>query len=193
MIEIVEVVVKLGGGVLAHTEHFNAALAAISAAARVNRLLVVPGGGLFADVVRDIDRRLTLSDDASHWMAVLAMDQYAELLASKLAGGVVVSTLREITVALDAGHVPVLASSRWLREVDPLPHSWDVTSDSIAAWVAGEVGARSLVLIKPPGAHGKATVDSYFAHALPERVTATVVTADRLEADLKVGLYVHEG
>ena len=192
MSAIVDIVVKLGGGVLAHTEHFDAALAAISAAARVNRLLVVPGGGPFADAVRDVDRQLTLSDDASHWMAVLAMDQYAELLASKLAGGVVVSTKREIPAALDAGHVPVLAPSRWLREVDPLPHSWDVTSDSIAAWVAGEVGSRSLVLVKPSGARGKG-VDPYFARALPSHVTPIIIPADRLEADLKVGLYVHEG
>jgi len=79
-------VVKFGGGVLAHHEHFDAALASIGAAARDRRLLVVPGGGPFADVVREVDRRLRLPDDAAHWMAVLAMDQYAYLIAAAVRG-----------------------------------------------------------------------------------------------------------
>ena len=179
---IVETVVKLGGGVLADAEHFEAALAAIGGAAQVRRLLVVPGGGPFANAVREVDRRLRLSDDAAHWMAVLAMDQYAHLLAARLAGGVLVAEPREIAAALSAGHVPVLAPSRWLRAVDPLPHAWMVTSDSIAAWVAGAVGARRLVLIKPSGAAGRELVDAYFARALPAHVTPVIVPADQVDA-----------
>ena len=33
-------------------------------------------------------------------------------------------------------------------DLDALPASWQVTSDSIAAWVAGQVGADRLVLVK---------------------------------------------
>ncbi|MFA5237120.1 MAG: uridylate kinase, partial [Methanoregula sp.] len=33
-----------------------------------------------------------------------------------------------------------------LRRYDPLPHSWDVTSDTISAWIAGRLGADLLVL-----------------------------------------------
>ena len=54
-----------------------------------------------------------------------------------------------VHLALKAGSVPVLAPLRWLRNADPLPHSWDVTSDSIAAWMAGEFGAADLLLVKP--------------------------------------------
>jgi probable H4MPT-linked C1 transfer pathway protein len=179
---VVEIVVKLGGGVLAHADHFDAALAAIGAAARQRRLLVVPGGGPFADAVREVDRRLRLSDDAAHWMAVLAMDQYAHLVAARLAGGLLVTETREIAAAREAGHVPVLAPSRWLREADPLPHAWDVTSDSIAAWVAGAVGARRLVLIKPPNAVSSELVDGYFSRALPAHVTPVMVAADQVDA-----------
>jgi probable H4MPT-linked C1 transfer pathway protein len=178
----VEIVVKLGGGVLAHAGHFDAALAAIGAAARGRRLLVVPGGGPFADAVRQVDRRLRLSDDAAHWMAVLAMDQYAHLVAARLAGGLLVTGTREIAAAREARLVPVLAPSRWLREADPLPHLWDVTSDSIAAWVAGAVGARRLVLIKPSKAEGGDLVDAYFSRALPPHVTPVIVAADQVDA-----------
>ena len=81
---VVDIVVKIGGGLLAHPAHLDAALTAIGAAGRDRRLLIVPGGGPFAEAVREIDRRLGLSDDAAHWMAVLAMDQYAHLVAARL-------------------------------------------------------------------------------------------------------------
>jgi dihydroneopterin aldolase len=104
-------------------------------------------------------------------MAVLAMDQSAHLIAARLAGGTLVANCRDMRMALDAGRVPVLAPSQWLREADPLPHSWDVTSDSIAAWVAGAVGARRLVLVKPAGAAGADLIDPYFSRATSKRRT----------------------
>ena len=130
------------------------------------------------------------------------MDQCAHLVAERLAGGVVVTSWREIAGVLGDGQIPVLAPSGWLQEADPLPHSWDVTGDSIAAWVAGRVGARHLVLVKPPGVgihssdrtgsrvldrpaqHAAVAgfVDAYFLRALPRGVTWTIVPADQMEA-----------
>jgi dihydroneopterin aldolase len=178
---VVNAVVKLGGGALAHPECFDAVLTAIGAAAPECPLVVVPGGGPFADAVRAQSARLSIADDASHWMAVLAMDQYAHLIASRLAGAVIVSGPTEVTSALRAGRVPVLAPSRWLRDADPLPHSWDVTSDSIAAWVAGQLGANHLVLVKPPQAAGSGVVDAYFTRALPARVMPLMIPADQID------------
>jgi aspartokinase-like uncharacterized kinase len=174
----VAVVVKVGGSLLAHERRLDAVLATIARAARHVRLLIVPGGGPFADAVRGLDRRL--SDDAAHWMAILGMDQYAHVLADRIAGAVIVTSLADARAALDDGRLPVLAPSSWLRQVDPLPHSWDVTSDSIAAWVAGEVGAHQLVLVKAPGATGE-LVDRHFARALPASVMPVMVPADRLD------------
>ena len=178
----VDGVVKVGGGLLAHPAHLEAVLSAVATAATSHRILIVPGGGLFADVVRRVDREVTLSDDAAHWMAVLAMDQYAHLITSRLAGSVLVEDSIDVDTALARGRLPVLAPSRWLRAVDPLPHTWDVTSDSIAAWVAGVVSARRLVLVKPPGTAASGSVDTYFERALPTGVTPVVVPADQDEA-----------
>ncbi len=144
-------------------------------------MLVVPGGGVFADAVRDVDRRVGLSDDAAHWMAVLAMDQYAHLIASRLPDGTLVSRAGEIALALKDGRIPVLAPYQWLREADPLPHSWDVTSDSISVWIATQVGAAHLVLVKPGGASGPGIVDPYFDGLLPSHINAEIVTADRID------------
>jgi aspartokinase-like uncharacterized kinase len=181
---MVEIVVKVGGALLAHSDDFDAALQTIGAAGRDRRLLVVPGGGPFADAVRDVDRRLLLGDETAHWMAVLAMDQYAHLIADRLAHGVVVSDRAAIGAALDAGHVPVLAPFAWLRRVDPLPYSWDVTSDSIAAWVAGELGAQRLVLIKPPGAlrGGNELVDAHFSQAAPTGLEVVLLGGEQHDA-----------
>ena len=111
----VDLVIKLGGGVLAHVEPFEAVLAAIGEAARALRVLVVPGGGPFAEAVRDVHRQHRLSDSAAHWMAVLAMDQYAHLITSRMPAGVLVASAGDIADVLAVRQVPVLAPSQWLR------------------------------------------------------------------------------
>jgi 5-(aminomethyl)-3-furanmethanol phosphate kinase len=181
LLRAADVVVKVGGGVLADVAGFDAVLATLGEAARSCRLVVVPGGGPFADAVRAVDRQLGLSETAAHWMAIAAMDQYAHVIAERLDRTSLIESPREIGAAIAGGRVPILRPSRWLRETDPLPHSWDVTSDSIAAWIAGQLGARQLILVKPPGVdRSERAVDAYFAHALPRDVDLTIVPADRI-------------
>jgi aspartokinase-like uncharacterized kinase len=181
----VDAVIKVGGSLLRRP----AALARVTDSLAQLRerlaLLVVPGGGLMADTIRDLDQRFSFAPDTSHWMAVLAMDQYALLLSGRIAGSRVVRDRQEIACALDAKAIPVLAPYRWLEDADPLPHSWSVTSDSIAAWVAGAVGAPRLVLVKAVGGQPESLVDEHFSRALPTQVESTVLAAtevDKLEA-----------
>ena len=97
-------------------------------------ILVVPGGGPFARLVRSMN----LPDEPAHWMAILAMDQFGWYLA---AGGLPVT--HEVSRPRT---VEILLPYRVLRERDPLPHTWNVTSDTIAAWVASELGIDLLIL-----------------------------------------------
>ena len=177
----VELVVKLGGSLLKDVEEFDRVLSVLAEVARARRLLIVPGGGPFADAVRAVDARLRLSDDAAHWMAILAMDEHAHLIAERLVHGALVTSAAEIAHAQSSARIPVLAPYRWLREANPLPHSWDVTSDSIAAWCAQAVGASQLILIKPRGASGDDVVDRYFSRALPPGVSSACVPADEID------------
>lgn len=177
---VVDVVVKVGGGMLSEADSFHAVMALLARDLRNRRALVVPGGGPMADAVRDLDTQFTLTDDEAHWMAIQSMDQCATLVASRLQGSALVSTPADVAVALDAGRLPVLAPYRWLREADPLRHSWDVTSDSLAAWIAGALGARRLVVVKPPGARGDRVVDPEFARATPEGLSVDIAGADEL-------------
>jgi aspartokinase-like uncharacterized kinase len=177
----VSVVIKVGGSLMARAELLDATLRTIAEASRNVSILIVPGGGPFADAVREADQHVGLTDDAAHWMAVLAMDQYAYLIASRLTRGTLVRAPGEFESVLREYHIPVLAPYQWMREADPLPHSWDVTSDSIAAWIAGQVGASRLVLVKPPGASGADIVDPCFRSILPSHIKAEIVTADRID------------
>jgi len=87
----------------------------------------------------------------------------------------------------------VLSPVRWLRVVDPLPHGWHVTADSIAAWVAARLSARRLVLLKSlegvPGTSGDVVaeaplraaalagiVDEHFEHAVEPGVECWVLS-----------------
>ena len=97
-------------------------------------LLIVPGGGPFANAVRQAD----LDDETAHWEAIAAMDQYGKFLAS--------FGLPVTEQLILPGKTTVFLPLRCLRERDPLPHSWDVTSDTIAAWVAQELGLDLLLL-----------------------------------------------
>jgi 5-(aminomethyl)-3-furanmethanol phosphate kinase len=171
---VIDAVVKVGGGILAIQGALDGVARAVELLAGRTRLLVVPGGGPFADAVRAADRAHALGADAAHWMAVLAMNQYAYLLAERMRGARVVECVD------DGDGVPILAPYRWLRDADPLPHSWDVTSDSIAAWIAGAVGARRLILVKPARAPLASLTDRYFPRALPAGVSVSVRTPGEL-------------
>ena len=173
---VVDVVVKVGGSLLAHPATLDRVMAAAAEAARRWRVLVVPGGGPMADAVRQVDGALHLSPDASHWMAVKAMDQLAELLADRYAPAALVTDAHELRQTLRASNLPVLAPHRWLRDADALPHSWEVTSDSIAAWLAGELGARRVVLVKAPGAT-RELVDTHYQLTLSPTIESRVVAA----------------
>jgi aspartokinase-like uncharacterized kinase len=146
-------VLKIGGGVGA--DALRPLCATLAELAARHRLLVVPGGAWFADAVRETDRRFALSDGAAHRMAILGMEQFGCLLRDLLPGGPAV--VRPASLALDA-----------------LPESWAVTSDSIAALVAGAEGAGRLVLVK--------AVDGLYARWPPEGEPIPRMTAEELAA-----------
>jgi hypothetical protein len=100
--------------------------------------LVVPGGGPMADLVRGIYSRGDLSQEAAHWMAILAMEQYAYFLAD----GTGAALTREIRSPNSECSVQVLLPYQALIEDDRgLEHNWDFTSDSVAALIAAQLSA----------------------------------------------------
>jgi probable H4MPT-linked C1 transfer pathway protein len=143
-------VVKVGGGLVREAGEgaLRTLCRAIGDAGAGHPLLVVPGGGAFADAVREHDSRFALRAATAHRMAILAMDQFGWLLSELIPGGAPCTELGEARAAAARGRTAVLLPAGLLAG-DPLPASWAVTSDSIAAWVSGAVDAARLVLVKP--------------------------------------------
>jgi 5-(aminomethyl)-3-furanmethanol phosphate kinase len=143
-------VVKVGGGIAreAGDDALRTLCATIGDAGARHPLLVVPGGAAFADAVREHDSRFALRPATAHRMAILAMDQFGWLLSDLIPGAVSCADLATARAAAARGGSPVLLPAALLAG-DPLPASWAVTSDSIAAWVAGALHAARLVLVKP--------------------------------------------
>jgi aspartokinase-like uncharacterized kinase len=173
-------VIKIGGGLASGPGVLDRVCRAVAACGCAHRILIVPGGGLFADTVREFDRAIGLSAGAAHWMAILAMDQYAHVLADRIPGAALIEEPGALLPALTSSGVAVLAPSRWMRSADVLPHSWEVTSDSIAAFVAGAVDAARLILIKP-ATELSDPVDPYFATTLPVGMPYSIVGCDRID------------
>ncbi|RUM96883.1 dihydroneopterin aldolase [Pseudaminobacter arsenicus] len=138
-------VVKLGGSTAYHVE-MKSWIGAIAQAAMP--LVVVPGGGPFADQVRNAQARMRFSDRAAHFMAILAMEQMGFALAEMHPRLVPARSLADMGSALSAGKIPVWLPYELCRGAGDIPESWDMTSDSLGAWLAGRIGARSLLLIK---------------------------------------------
>ena len=142
------------------------------------QILILPGGGPFADTVRHHGDLLRLPQEACHFMALSAMSQYAYLLREYIPGSRISELGRDDLVRIPG--VQILLCEAYFREVpeQELPRSWEVTSDSIAAYLARQLEASMLVLLKstdvaphlgPPG------VDEYFHRLLPLPCPAWVV------------------
>lgn len=169
-------VVKLGGSLLDWPDLRDAFRRWRAGDPAVCDLLIV-GGGNCADVIRDYDLRHNLGDDAAHRLAIQAMQLNAELVATLWPEAAWCDELEAMRGAVHGLHIlrvwPALADDAQARFGEPLPHSWDVTSDSIAAWVASVLQADELVLLKstlPATGNVSASVESgnvdrYFAVA----------------------------
>jgi len=139
------IVLKIGGSLLNYLEELKSFCKTLSKISETTKILVVPGGGIFANTVWDLQKKIKFSDDTAHWMAILAMDTYAFLLKDMFKGSKIIYSLEEFSFREKA---LIFAPFNLMKERDPLEHSWRTTSDSIAAYVAHQVGADLLVLVK---------------------------------------------
>jgi aspartokinase-like uncharacterized kinase len=140
-------VVKVGGSLAACPEKLRNLCLKICEISKEHKLIVVPGGGEFADVVRRLDKRFHLSCNTSHRMAILGMDQYGMLLSNLIPSSITTSKFEEIKYFLDMGKLPIFLPSNLLLQEDPLENSWAVTSDSIAVYLAGRLKVTKVLLV----------------------------------------------
>ncbi|WP_353641187.1 dihydroneopterin aldolase [Mesorhizobium sp. WSM2239] len=167
-------VVKLGGSTASEAV-LGEWIAALAGSALP--LVIVPGGGRFANQVRDAQESMGFSDKAAHAMAILAMDQFGHVILDRHDRFVRAQSLQEMELALRGGKIPVWLPSALAIPAPDVRASWDITSDALAAWLAGKLGADALLLVKQTQAFSSADdvaslaargiVDAGFAEMLP--------------------------
>jgi aspartokinase-like uncharacterized kinase len=149
-------IIKIGGSLFDWPDLGPRLHAWLDANASTHTILV-PGGGRLANVVRDLDRSQGLGDEVAHRMALHAMTTNAELLAALLPGSCVIDGPDLAELLWEQKRLPILDALAFCEsdDVGALPHTWAVTSDSVAARLAVVAGAAELVLLKsaepPPG------------------------------------------
>jgi len=140
-------VVKIGGSLALYPEKLRVLCAKLSEASKKHKIIVVPGGGEFADVVRNVDKQFKLSREVSHRMAILGMDQYGLLLSDLITLSCVVNQPENVESIWDLGKLAIFLPSIYMLNKDTLEKSWDVTSDSIAVYIASKLHIRKVVLV----------------------------------------------
>jgi dihydroneopterin aldolase len=138
------ILVKLGGS-LARGRQFIRWLEALRN--WKSGAIIVPGGGPFADCVRDAQKHMGFDDAAAHRMALLAMEQYAIACAASVPGVLLIGDEAQLQ-RVAAGRIAIWLPSRMAHGADDLPESWQVTSDTLGLWLTQRLDASALVVVK---------------------------------------------
>lgn len=139
--------VKIGGSLTLKPKKLHRLCLKLSELAKSHLLMIVPGGGEFADVVRKMDKAFSLSAETSHKMAILGMDQYGLMLADFIPDSCIADSLENAKKILELGRLAILLPSKVVFDDETLENSWDVTSDSIAVHIANKLKVRKVLLV----------------------------------------------
>nr|WP_304046295.1 delta 1-pyrroline-5-carboxylate synthetase [Methanobrevibacter gottschalkii] len=138
-------VVKIGGSLFP-----NYAIDLAKKLENTNSLIVL-GGGEFANLIRKYDSEINFSQETNHWTAIDCMDIIAKLVNDKVESTKLAYSIDDAITISDEGFTPIFVVSKFLREDDPFECSWDVTSDSIAAYISHRLNANLLIVTNVNG------------------------------------------
>ncbi len=146
-------VIKLGGSLIG-SPYLGTWLAAIAGISSSVRVVIVPGGGLFADAVRNAQSKLKVDDAVAHYMALLGMRQFGLALVAlcKPWCTTTLMSVSSIKAQSSISGICVWDPCDPYLDRSPLPKDWRVTSDSLSLWLCGELCDSRLLLVKsaPP-------------------------------------------
>lgn len=141
------VIIKLGGS-LARSDSLVDCLNAVQKNYQGRAAVIVPGGGAFADQVRLAQQHWQFDDNTAHYMALLAMQQMALMFKGLQPDFTIASTVAAIQEQLNQQKTVIWSPDFIELDNAGIEASWNITSDSLAAWLAKTVSASELVLIK---------------------------------------------
>jgi len=109
---------------------------------------IVPGGGLFAEFVRETQEKYGLDDEQAHWMAIQAMEQHATLLMKFIPNSYLHDFSSKEFDSLTFDKLPILRVMKYMRTESDLEKTWNSTSDAIATEIALKIKAKKIVFLK---------------------------------------------
>jgi len=143
------IIVKIGGKILENKENLESTIAQFKHICEnniVQKIIIIPGGGTYANFVRKIDEKISIGDELSHWMAIFAMNCNGIELSQKYNDIKFFDNLGELKKSNE--RIAVFLPYDFINQRDELPHIWDVTSDSITVYIAHHLGLKDCFLIK---------------------------------------------
>lgn len=165
-------VVKVGGS-LAETGRLAPCLDHLVALRRP--IVVVPGGGPFADAVRAAQKHEGFSDTEAHRRAILAMHEMAGVFMKLQPGLVRAETLADIRAAWQRGRTPVWLPWRMCASDGKIPQDWSITSDGLAARLAERLGRVPVILVKSVSVPRSSSARSLAAAGIIDPAFVTIV------------------
>jgi 5-(aminomethyl)-3-furanmethanol phosphate kinase len=141
------IVVKLGGS-LSRSDALIKSLNSIEQNYPDRAVVIVPGGGVFADQVRLAQHRWQFDDNTAHSMAILAMQQMALLIKGLKDDFSIARSVADIQNQFSRKKIVIWSPDIVELDNAAIKASWDITSDSLAAWLAKALSATDLILVK---------------------------------------------
>lgn len=184
-------VIKVGGSLLNQSDLAARIYRWLAQQPHASNILVV-GGGELVEAIRNLDRIHTFDREKTHWLCIELMNHTSRLLHWLMPTAVVPESIAEMQqfIAAGAHDRPAIVSPSiylsLLQDDDTLPCSWQTTSDTIAAWLAAQISADELVLLKsaaPPescsisndkSAYYQSLADSGYVDSAFPRIAATL-------------------
>jgi aspartokinase-like uncharacterized kinase len=140
---------KIGGKILDNSKHLINTIAQLTQLYEDNiiqKIIIIPGGGTIANFVRNIYLEFKINDDLAHWIAIYSMNFNGLELKRKFPHLEIVKDFEHLKS--EKRIFSIFLPYKYLRLIDPLPHSWDVTSDSITLYCTYKLGVNECFLIK---------------------------------------------
>lgn len=171
-------VVKLGGSLLESCD-LSTTLKAL-ADHGAGQLVIVPGGGVFADQIRYLQEEIRLDDTTAHRLALRAMEQFGSVLTALNPRCQAAGSIEAIHACLARGDIPVWFPYDMIAANPLIRATWEITSDSLALWLAQTLNCPNLVMIKST----EPERDDYSVGYLSQRGYLDQAFADMIEHTL---------
>ncbi|MFX0000054.1 MAG: hypothetical protein ACFE9Q_06295 [Candidatus Hodarchaeota archaeon] len=143
------VLFKIGGKILEDFDNLNSTISQLRQILKeklVQKIILIPGGGSFANFIRKVYSELKFTEELAHWMGIISMNYNGIELSKKFPELEVVEDFNELKKSHK--NFCLFLPFQFLKEKDKLPHNWDATSDSITLYLAKELGLKECFLVK---------------------------------------------